>query len=181
MGHTAVGFLEDDRLVMPLTYIEDKIFSCIAHNTRISYLNSIILHGLALGDDGITSAADSQLSAFHMMDSRLQESSRARTSDAAISYNVAKTKPLLSVSMSGVLVTRRRIPVAFIERIWIKRSTPLTLRSGKRVMRDRWMTLTDVWLFIHYGLDWGSEAGIFRRLQKDHQEAQAYQRTAYLC
>ncbi len=54
-----------------------------------------------------------------------------------------KTKPLLSVAMSGVLATRRRIPGAFIEGIWIKRVTPFTLRNGKRVMRNRWITLLD--------------------------------------
>ena len=26
VGHTAIGFLEDDRLLMPLSYIEDRIF-----------------------------------------------------------------------------------------------------------------------------------------------------------
>ena len=77
------------------------------------------------------------------MDRRLQESSRASTSDALILYNVSKTKPLLSVAMSGVLATRRRIPGAFIERIWIKRATPFTLHNGKRVMRNRWITLID--------------------------------------
>ena len=66
-----------------------------------------------------------------MMDRRLQESSRASTSDAIILYNVSNTKPLLSVAMSGVLATRRRIPGAFIERIWIKRATPFTLHNGK--------------------------------------------------
>ena len=47
VGHTAVGFLEDDRRLMPLTYVNDDNFPCIAHNTRISYLNSIIVNGLA--------------------------------------------------------------------------------------------------------------------------------------
>ena len=82
VGHTAVGFLEDDRSLMPLSYIDDDAFSCIAHNTRISYLSSIITNGLAPGGDGITTAVHSQLSAFHMMDRRLQESSRASTWDA---------------------------------------------------------------------------------------------------
>ena len=67
-----------------------------------------------------------------MMDSMLQDSSRASTSDAIILYNVAETKPLLNVTMSGVLVTRKRIPEAFIERMGIKRSTPFTLRNGKQ-------------------------------------------------
>ena len=108
VGHTAVGFLEYDRLLMPLSYIEDETFPCIAHNTKISYLSSIITHGLALCGDGITSVVHSQLYAFHMMDNRLQDSSRASTLDAAILYNVEKTKPLLSVAMSVVLVTRRK-------------------------------------------------------------------------
>ena len=32
VGHTAIGFLEDDRLLMPLSYIEDRVFPCITHN-----------------------------------------------------------------------------------------------------------------------------------------------------
>ena len=71
-GHTALGFIEDDRLLKPLTYVEDDIFSCIAHNTKISYLSSIITNGIALGGDGITSVVRSQLPAFHMMDNRIQ-------------------------------------------------------------------------------------------------------------
>ena len=43
VGHTAVGFLEDDRLLKPLSYIEDDVFPCIAQNTKISYLSSIII------------------------------------------------------------------------------------------------------------------------------------------
>ena len=114
MGHTAVGFLEYDRLLMPLTYFENKVFPCITQNTKVSDLTSIIIKWLAPGGDGITNAVHSQLSAFHMMDYRLQESSRASTSDAVILYNVENTKPLVSVAMSGLLVTRRRIPGAFI-------------------------------------------------------------------
>ena len=64
VGHTTIGFLEDDRLLMPLSYIEDDAFSCITHNTRISYLPSLITSGLAPGGDGITTAVHSQLSAF---------------------------------------------------------------------------------------------------------------------
>ena len=87
VGHTAVGFLEDDRILKPFPYIEDDIFPCIVHNTKISYLSSIITNGFAIGGDDITSVVHSQLSAFHMMDNRLQESSRASTSDALILYN----------------------------------------------------------------------------------------------
>jgi hypothetical protein len=137
VGHTAIGFLEDDRLLMPLSYVEGHVFSCITHNTRISYLSSIITNGLAPGGDGTTTAVRSQLSAFHMMDRSLQESSRASTSDAIILYNVQRTKPLLSVAMRGVLATRRRILGAFIERIRIKRATPCILHYGKRVMCNR--------------------------------------------
>ena len=108
-----VFFVEYYRPFLPLSYIEDNTFPCIAHNTQISYLNSIIINGIAPGGDGITSAVHSQLFAFHMMDNRIQESRRASTSDAVILYNVEKTKPLLSVAMSGVLVTRRPIPGAF--------------------------------------------------------------------
>jgi hypothetical protein len=131
VGHTAIGFLEDDRLLMPLSYVEDDVFSCITHNTRISYLTSIITHGLAPGGDGITTAVHSQLSALHMMDRMLQESSRASTSNPITLYNVSKTKPLLSVAMSGVLATSRIILGAFIERIWIKRATPFSCTTAR--------------------------------------------------
>ena len=83
------------------------------------------MNGLAPAGDGITSAVHSRLSAFHIMDGRLQESNRASTSDAVIIYNVAKTKSLLSVAMSGVLVTRQRVPGAFIERLWIRQEHPV--------------------------------------------------------
>jgi hypothetical protein len=100
---------------------------------------------------------------------RLQESSCASTSDVVIIYNVAQAKPLLSVAMSGVLVTRRRIPGAFIERIWIKRSTPFTLRSGKKSYAQQMDDSHghEVWFFVHYGLDWGLKSvysGICREI-----------------
>ena len=63
-----------------------------------------------------------------MMDNRLQDSSRASTSDAVIMYNVQKTKPLLSVAMSGVLVT-----IHFVYNGTWKNIT----------LRNRWMTLMD--------------------------------------
>ena len=53
VGHTAVGFLEDDRLLKPLSYVEDDVFPCIAHNTQISYLSSIITNGLAPGETAL--------------------------------------------------------------------------------------------------------------------------------
>ena len=94
VGHTAVGFLEDDRLLMPLYYVKDKVSntrcSHVLPTTRISSLNSIIINGLAPDGDGITNAVHSQLSAFHMMDYRLQESRRASMSGAVILYNAEK-------------------------------------------------------------------------------------------
>jgi hypothetical protein len=33
VGHMAVGFLEDDRLMMQLAYIENEQLPCIVHNT----------------------------------------------------------------------------------------------------------------------------------------------------
>ena len=75
---------------MSLSYVEDKVFPCMAHSTKVSYLSSIIINGLAPGGDGITISVHSQVCAFHMVDNRLQESSRASTSDAVILYNVEK-------------------------------------------------------------------------------------------
>ena len=109
---------------------------------------------------GFTTAVHSQLSAFHMMDRRFQEGSRASTSDAIILYNVEKTKPLLSVAMSGVLATRWRSPGACIERIWIKRATPFTLHNGKRVMRNPILDLADYLLRAGRG----AEVGLFQCL-----------------
>ena len=51
VGHTAVGFFEDDRLQMPLSHIEDDTFPCMPHTTKISYLEYIIRNGLAPGGD----------------------------------------------------------------------------------------------------------------------------------
>ena len=78
-------------------HVKEKVFPCTAHKTKKSYLNSIISNGLAPGGDGITHAVHSQLSAFHMMDYCLQESSRASRSDAVTLCKFRKTKPLLSV------------------------------------------------------------------------------------
>ena len=94
MGHTATKFLEDDRLQMPLCDVDDKFLSpFIAHNTEIRHLALIIRSGIAPGGDGITQAVHSQLSAYHFGDERLQEGSRASSTDAIILYSVKKTKP----------------------------------------------------------------------------------------
>ena len=92
VGHTATRCLEDDRLMLGLEGVDDDMFPCIALNTEIRHLNSIIKNGLAPGGDGITQAVHSQLSPFHLADERLQESSRASTTDAIILHNVKKTK-----------------------------------------------------------------------------------------
>ena len=53
VGHTAVTFLGDDRLMYPLSEVDDSVLSCIAHNTVYSNPKSILLNGLAPGGDGI--------------------------------------------------------------------------------------------------------------------------------
>ncbi|MFM7988024.1 MAG: hypothetical protein ACKPKO_52795 [Candidatus Fonsibacter sp.] len=90
VGRTAVPFLEDDRLRVSIADLGAEMFPNIVHNIYIANVESIILHGLIPGGGGITRAMHSQLSAFHMMDERLQESSRARMADAIIVFNVAK-------------------------------------------------------------------------------------------
>ncbi|MFM7984253.1 MAG: hypothetical protein ACKPKO_33515, partial [Candidatus Fonsibacter sp.] len=106
IGHTSVPCLEDDRLLLSLDGVSEEMFPNIVHNTNISNLESILSNGLIPGGGGITEALHSQLSAFHMMDARLQESSRALTSDAIMFFNVANTKPLLNIAISGVIATR---------------------------------------------------------------------------
>ncbi|MFM7978923.1 MAG: hypothetical protein ACKPKO_06365, partial [Candidatus Fonsibacter sp.] len=106
-------------------------------------LPSILRKGLIPGG-GQTDAVHSQLSAFHILDDRLQESSRARATDAVIFFNFDAVKRLLMVTMSGVLVTRHTLPVSAIERIWIYRSVPLMdNRGGHRSWIRSWVTLAD--------------------------------------
>ena len=76
VGHTAVGFLEDDCLHVPANNVLDEACACIAHHTYEEKLESIIVNGLLPGRGGITDAVHSQLSAFRIGDNRLQESSR---------------------------------------------------------------------------------------------------------
>ena len=52
--------------MLDLEDVDDRAFSCIARNTQINRLSSIIKNGLALGGDGITQAVHSQLSAFRV-------------------------------------------------------------------------------------------------------------------
>ena len=134
VGHTATRFLEDDCLMLDLEDVDDSVFPCIAHNTQINRLNSVIKNGQAPGGDGITQAVHSKLSSLHVGDSRLQESSRAGSANAIIHYSVAQTKPVLKVTLSGVLATRRRIPGSHIERIWVKRSVPTKRRKGRMAL-----------------------------------------------
>ena len=137
VGHTAVGFLEDDRLQVPAVNVPDEVFACITHNTYADNLESIITNGLLPGGGGITHAVHSQLSAFHIGDSRLQESSHGSTTTAVIHFNVEKTKPLLNVCASGVLATRHRLPGGYIDRIWVKREVPIRITDGRVVMSRR--------------------------------------------
>ena len=56
VGHTATRCLEDDRLMLGLEGVDDDMFPCIALNTEIRHLNSIIKTGLAPGGDGVMQA-----------------------------------------------------------------------------------------------------------------------------
>ncbi|MFM7979439.1 MAG: hypothetical protein ACKPKO_09005, partial [Candidatus Fonsibacter sp.] len=114
----------------------------MVHNTRVENIRSIIKKGLIPGGSK-TMALHTQLSAFHLMDSRLQESSRARTTDAIIFSNVDEVRHKLMVAMSGVLVTREILPSAAIERIWIRRSVPLVDNKGRRTNVRSWVTMAD--------------------------------------
>ncbi|MFM7985120.1 MAG: hypothetical protein ACKPKO_37960, partial [Candidatus Fonsibacter sp.] len=143
MGHTATPFIEDDRFSISIADLSDEVFPNIVHNAYISNLESIILNGLIPGGGRITQAMRSQLSAFHMMVDRLQESSRARTADAIIFFNVARTKPILNATIRGVPATRKAIPGQFIDQIWIRFNVPLVNRFGKIAMVRRWVTLAD--------------------------------------
>ena len=136
--------LEDDRLQMPLCDVDAELSPCIAHNAQSLHLESIIKNGLAPGGDGLAQVVHSQLSAFHLDYERLQESSRASSTDAIILCNVKRTKPLLSVTISGGgLATSQRIPSRFIDRIWIKREVPITMTGGRAVLSRRWITVVD--------------------------------------
>ncbi|MFM7990407.1 MAG: RNA 2'-phosphotransferase [Candidatus Fonsibacter sp.] len=87
VGHTGMPFLEDDRLMVSLESVPPSCVPVAVHNTRIENLPSILKKGLIPGG-GETVAVHSQLSAFHLMDSKLQESSRAPTTDVVIFFNV---------------------------------------------------------------------------------------------
>ncbi|MFM7986484.1 MAG: hypothetical protein ACKPKO_44945, partial [Candidatus Fonsibacter sp.] len=78
-----------------------------------------------------------------MMDARLQESSRARTSDAIILFNVAKTEPLLNISFSGVLATRETILGHFVYKISFRRYVPFVDRFGKITTIRSWVSPAD--------------------------------------
>ena len=143
VGQPAVGFLEDDRLQVPAVNVPDEVFACITHNTYEEIIESIITNGLLPGGGGITHAVHSQLSEFHIGDSRLQESSRGSTTTAAIHFNVEKTTPLLNVCASGVLATRHCLPGGYIDRSWAKREVPIRIRDGRMVVTRRWITYAD--------------------------------------
>ena len=112
-------------------------------NTYQENLESIIANGLLPGGGGTTDAVHCQLSAFHICDNRLQESSRGSTTAAVIHFNIQKTKPLVNICASGVIATRQRLPGPFIERIWVKREVPVRIRDGRMIMTRRWITYAD--------------------------------------
>ncbi|MFM7984836.1 MAG: hypothetical protein ACKPKO_36505, partial [Candidatus Fonsibacter sp.] len=116
VGHTGMPFLEDDRLMVSARNVASMDLPFVVHNTRMLNLPSMLKSGLILGG-GQTTAVHSQLSAFHLLDDRLQESSRARTTDAVICFNVDAVIDLLMVTMSGVLFTRHTIPSSATGRI----------------------------------------------------------------
>ncbi|MFM7984241.1 MAG: hypothetical protein ACKPKO_33455, partial [Candidatus Fonsibacter sp.] len=71
-------FLEDDRLMVSAQSLSRTDVPFAVHNTKMVNLPSILRRGLIPGG-GQTDAVHSQLSAFHILDDRIQESSRART------------------------------------------------------------------------------------------------------
>ena len=149
------------------------MLSCIAHNAVFSNLKSIFLNGLAPGGDGITKAVHSQLSAFHRHDARVHSSSLSGKSDAVIIYNVGQTNPLLDVTASGVLARRRRIPSAFIERVWVQRDVPKVLRDGRRIMQKAgWLLAIGARWNEDHRMDRCEEVGIFRRFQGHDPQTQ---------
>ncbi|MFM7978621.1 MAG: hypothetical protein ACKPKO_04835, partial [Candidatus Fonsibacter sp.] len=129
VGHTGMPCLEDDRLMVSAQSLSRRDVPFVVHNTRMVNLPSTLMRGLIPGG-GQTDAVQSQLSAFHIRDDRIQESSRARTTDAVIFFNLDAVKHLLMVTMSGVLVTRHTLPVSAIARIWVYRSVPLMDNRG---------------------------------------------------
>ncbi|MFM7984592.1 MAG: hypothetical protein ACKPKO_35230, partial [Candidatus Fonsibacter sp.] len=142
VGHTGMPFLEDDRLMVDLRNAPHERIPSVVHNTRIENRPSILKKGLIPGG-GETTAVHSQLSAFHIMESRLQESSRARATDAIIFFYVDGVRLKLMVAMSGVLVTRESLPSTTIDRIWIRRSVLLTDNRGQRTNIRSWVTMAD--------------------------------------
>ncbi|MFM7979311.1 MAG: hypothetical protein ACKPKO_08350, partial [Candidatus Fonsibacter sp.] len=98
VGHTGMPFLEDDRLMVDVENVPHEHIPFVVHNTRIENIPSILKKGLMLGG-GETMVVHSQPSAFHFMDSRLQESSRDRTTDAIIFFNVNEVRHKLMVAM----------------------------------------------------------------------------------
>ena len=45
LGHTAVPFLEDDRLQVSAASVPYEVFACIAHHTQEEHLHSIMVNG----------------------------------------------------------------------------------------------------------------------------------------
>ena len=90
VGHTAVPFLEDDRLQMPAADVPSELCARIANNTQERHPHSSIVNGLMLGGGGITDAVHSQLSAFDIDDESLQESSRASSTSAVVLFDIEK-------------------------------------------------------------------------------------------
>ncbi|MFM7983472.1 MAG: hypothetical protein ACKPKO_29520, partial [Candidatus Fonsibacter sp.] len=129
--------------MVDLVNVPTECVPYVVHNTQMVNSTSIIQRGLIPGGGGMTSAVYSQLSAFHLMDRRLQDSSRARTTDAIIVYNVEAVKSMLMVAMSGILVTRKTLPSTAIGRIWIRRNVPFKGKYGKRTSVRARVTMAD--------------------------------------
>ena len=74
VGHTAVPYLEDDRLQVSAENAPDEICACIAHNTEVQNLECILINDVFFArGGGITDAVQSQLSAFHIGDERFKK------------------------------------------------------------------------------------------------------------
>ena len=174
VGHIAVKFLEDDRLFVSLDNVDDEACPCMAHNTQIGNLESIILNGLAPGEDGMTEAVHSQLSALHMHDPRVQDNSRASTSDATILCDVKKTKPPSEGGHQWGTSPQEAYPRIVHSQDLDQAECPLqtprrTLHRAKTVDYSLRHARAGN---DHYWLGWRSEAGAFRRVQKRYGEAQ---------
>ena len=49
----------------------------------------------------------------------------------------------MSVTVSGALATRQRVPGRYLDRIWIKREVSIKIRGSKTVVSKMWVTFAD--------------------------------------